>query len=144
VRGRTLASSMSNYLSSRLEADPAITIGYGDEVIALHGREKLEAVAIRNAVDGQVRTVRACALFIMVGAAPNTHWLSGLVALDEKGFILTGDAAGADSSYATSHPGIYAVGDVRSGSVKRVASAVGEGSVVISKVWEFLNCRASG
>jgi thioredoxin reductase (NADPH) len=144
VRGQTLASSMSKYLSSRLEADPAITIDYGAEVIALHGRERLEAVGIRNVVDGEERTIRACALFIMVGAAPNTHWLSGLVALDEKGFILTGAAAGADSPYATSHPGIYAVGDVRSGSVKRVASAVGEGSVVISKVWEFLNCRASG
>ena len=79
------------------------------------------------------------ALFIMVGAAPNTGWLSGLVKLDDKGFVLTGDAAGAHSPYATSQPGIFAVGDVRAGSVKRVASAVGEGSVVISKVWEFVN-----
>lgn len=75
----------------------------------------------------------------MVGAAPNTDWLSDLVALDAKGFILTGAAAGAASPYATSEPGIFAVGDVRASSVKRVASAVGEGSVVISKVWEHLN-----
>jgi thioredoxin reductase (NADPH) len=75
----------------------------------------------------------------MVGAAPNTDWLSGMVALDQAGFVLTGDAAGHESPYATSCPGIFAVGDVRAGSVKRVASSVGEGSVVISKVWEHLN-----
>jgi thioredoxin reductase (NADPH) len=139
VRGQSLATSMSNYLSSRLEADPAITIEYGAEVTALHGDEKLDAVTVRNVGDGTDRTIPICALFVMVGAAPNTRWLSGLVELDDKGFILTGDAAGGDSPYATSHPGIFAVGDVRSGSVKRVASSVGEGSVVISKVWDFLN-----
>jgi thioredoxin reductase (NADPH) len=142
VRGPSLATSMSNYLSSRLEADPAITINYGAEVVSLHGDEKLEAVTVRNVVDGSEQRIDTCALFIMVGAAPNTHWLSGLVALDDKGFILTGDAAGGDSPYATSHPGIFAVGDVRSGSVKRVASSVGEGSVVISKVWDYVNGRA--
>jgi thioredoxin reductase (NADPH) len=139
VRGPSLASSMSNYLSSRLAADPAVTIDYGTEVTALHGGAKLEAVTIRDLGDGTQRTIPTCALFIMVGAAPNTRWLADLVALDDKGFILTGDAAHADSPYATSHPGIFAVGDVRSGSVKRVASSVGEGSVVISKVWEFLD-----
>ena len=75
----------------------------------------------------------------MVGAAPNTGWLSGLAALDGKGFIRTGAEAGASSPYATSCAGVFAVGDIRAGSVKRVASAVGEGSVVISKVFEFLN-----
>jgi thioredoxin reductase (NADPH) len=75
----------------------------------------------------------------MVGAAPNTGWLSGHVALDDKGFVLTGVEVGSSSAYATSCPGIFAVGDVRAGSVKRVASAVGEGSVVISRVWDFLN-----
>jgi thioredoxin reductase (NADPH) len=76
----------------------------------------------------------------MVGAAPNTEWLSGLVKLDDKGFVLTGySAAGPASPFATSLPGIFAVGDVRAGSVKRVAASVGEGSVVISKVWEFVN-----
>ena len=75
----------------------------------------------------------------MVGAEPNTQWLAGRVELDDKGFILTGDAAGAASTYATSWPGVFAVGDVRAGSVKRVASSVGEGSVVISKIWEYLN-----
>ncbi|WP_066591456.1 FAD-dependent oxidoreductase [Sphingomonas pruni] len=139
VRGSSLAASMSSYLSSRLEADPAVTIEYGAEVAALHGDEKLEAVTIRNTQDGTHRQAPACAVFVMVGAAPNTGWLSGLVDLDDKGFVLTGDAVGGNSPYATSRPGIFAVGDVRAGSVKRVASSVGEGSVVISKVWEFLN-----
>jgi thioredoxin reductase (NADPH) len=139
VRGPSLAASMSSYLSSRLEADRAILVEHGAEVVALHGTDKLEAVTIRDIRDGMERTIPTCALFVMVGAAPNTEWLSGLVALDDKGFVLTGDMAGGGSPYATSHPGIFAVGDVRSGSVKRVASSVGEGSVVISKVWEHIN-----
>ncbi|SFR75756.1 FAD-dependent oxidoreductase [Sphingomonas jatrophae] len=139
VRGGSLASSMSSYLSSRLEADPAVTIEYGAEVVALSGADTLEAVTIRSARDGQERVVESCAMFVMVGAAPNTGWLADMVALDDKGFILTGDRVGGGSPYATSHPGIFAVGDVRAGSVKRVASSVGEGSVVISAVWSFLN-----
>lgn len=139
VRGSSLAASMSSYLSSRLEADPAVRIDYGAEVVAVHGDDHLEAITIRDASAGRTRTVATPALFVMVGAAPNTGWLSGLVELDEKGFVVTGDAAGGDSPYATSCPGVFAVGDVRAGSVKRVASSVGEGSVVISKVWEFLN-----
>ncbi len=139
VRGNSLAASMSSYLSSRLEADPAITIQYGAEVVALEGSERLEGVSVRDVTSGAVGDVGACSLFIMVGAAPNTDWLSGLVQLDEKGFVLTGDAAQSTSSYGTSCPGIFAVGDVRARSVKRVASSVGEGSVVISQVWEYLN-----
>lgn len=139
VRGTSLAASMSNYLSSRLEADPAITIEYGAEVSALHGNDKLEGVTIRTIADGTTRDVASCALFIMVGASPNSGWLSGLVALDDKGFVLTGGDVGGGSPYASSDPGIFAVGDVRAGSVKRVASGVGEGSVVISKVWAYLN-----
>jgi thioredoxin reductase (NADPH) len=139
VRGRSLAASMSSYLSSRLEAEPTITIDYGAEVSALHGTDHLEAVTIRNTARGSEETVPTRALFIMVGAAPNTDWLTDLVKLDDKGFVLTGEAVGASSPFAASLPGIFAVGDVRSGSVKRVASAVGEGSVVISKVWEFVD-----
>jgi thioredoxin reductase (NADPH) len=139
VRGPSLAASMSNYLSMRLEADPAISIEYNAEVVSLHGADKLDAVGIRNVRDGTCREAPSCALFVMIGAKPNTAWLSGLVELDKNGFVLTGAAVGASSPYATSHPGIFAVGDVRSGSVKRVASAVGEGSVVISRVWEHLN-----
>ena len=80
----------------------------------------------------------AALVFIMIGAKPNTAWLSDMVELDQNGFVLTGAEAGAGSPYATSRPGIFAVGDVRAGSVKRVASSVGEGSVVISKVWDHL------
>jgi thioredoxin reductase (NADPH) len=78
-------------------------------------------------------------LFLMIGAQPNTGWLSGLVALDDKGFVKTGAAAGVTSDFETSQPGIFAVGDVRSGSVKRVASSVGEGSVVVSAIWSHLD-----
>jgi thioredoxin reductase (NADPH) len=137
VRGSSLAASMSSYLTSRLEADPGVTIEYNCEVTALEGEEHLESVTIRNAKTGQSRKVATRALFIMVGAAPNTEWLSGLVKLDDKGFVITGIGSPA-SPFATSYPGIFAVGDVRAGSVKRVASAVGEGSVVISKVWEHV------
>src|ERR1700752_1823314 len=137
VRGSSLAASMSSYLTSRLEADPGITIEYNSEVTALEGGEHLESVTIRNAQTGQSRKVAARALFIMVGAAPNTEWLSGLVKLDDKGFVVPGFGS-PPSPLSTSYPGIFAVGDVRAVSVKRVASAVGEGSVVISKVWEHV------
>ncbi|MEM1233414.1 MAG: NAD(P)/FAD-dependent oxidoreductase, partial [Pseudomonadota bacterium] len=139
VRGTTLAASMSDYLSSRLEADPNITIHYQTELRALHGANHLEAITVNDKAVGKKRRIETCGLFIMVGAAPNTAWLSGLVELDDKGFVHTGEAVGAASAYATSHPGIFAVGDVRAGSVKRVASAVGEGSVVISRVWDYIN-----
>ncbi|MEN0042761.1 MAG: FAD-dependent oxidoreductase [Pseudomonadota bacterium] len=139
VRGQSLAASMSDYLSSRLERDPCITVHYGNEVTALHGDEQLDALEIRDKATGKVRLVPSRALFVMVGAAPNTGWLSDLVTLDDKGFVLTGRDAGKDFPYATSCPGVYAVGDVRAGSVKRVASSVGEGSVVISDVWRHLN-----
>ncbi|GGY51011.1 FAD-dependent oxidoreductase [Pseudoduganella albidiflava] len=137
VRGDSLAASMSSYLSSRLEADPVITIQYGARVTAVHGDQRLEAVTIH--CNGSAETVDTCAVFVMVGAVPNTGWLAGLVKLDEHGFVLTGGAAGAASPYASSCPGVFAVGDVRAGSVKRVASSVGEGSVVISRVWEHLH-----
>jgi thioredoxin reductase (NADPH) len=140
VRGTSLAASMSSYLSSRLAADPRIVIEYCAEVSELQGEEHLSGLTIRDVKTGASRRVDTRALFIMVGALPNTDWLSGLVDLDENGFVITGCGDGAAASpYATSLPGIFAVGDVRAGSVKRVASSVGEGSVVISKVWEFVN-----
>ena len=137
VRGDSLAASMSSYLSERLEADPAITIEYGAQVTSMHGEGALEAVTISRG--GSEERVSSCAMFVMVGAVPNTAWLANLVMLDDKGFVLTGPAVEARSPYATSCPGIFAVGDVRAGSVKRVASSVGEGSVVISKVWDHVN-----
>ncbi|MEO6599039.1 MAG: NAD(P)/FAD-dependent oxidoreductase, partial [Polyangiaceae bacterium] len=140
VRAGSLAATMSSYLSSRIEADPKITIEYGAEVSELQGADHLESLSIRDVKSGTSRVVHTLALFIMVGAAPNSEWLSGLVKLDAKGFVVTGCGAdGARSAFATSLPGVFAVGDVRAGSIKRVASSVGEGSGVISKVWEYLN-----
>ena len=136
VRGDSLAASMSSYLTRRLEADPAITIHYGARVTALEGGDHLESLVLAGA-DGD-RTIKTRALFVMIGAAPNAGWLSGLAETDAKGFVLTGAAAGRDSPYETSADGIFAVGDVRAGSVKRVASAVGEGSVVVSRIWDYI------
>ena len=142
VRGPSLAASMSDYLLSRLEADPAITIHYQTQITALQGDRHLECVTVRNNAEDRDWDIPARAAFIMVGAAPNTAWLSGLVDLDDKGFVLTGPDVDKHSPFETSHPGIFAVGDVRAGSVKRVASAVGEGSVTISKVWDYVRGAA--
>ncbi|MBV7264768.1 FAD-dependent oxidoreductase [Erythrobacter ani] len=139
VRSGSLAASMSSYLSQRLEADPKVTIHYHTEVTALHGEDWLEAVTFKTK-DGE-RRVDTRALFIMIGAAPNTEWLSGLVETDDKGYVLTGAQVGRETPFETGTDGIFAVGDVRSGSIKRVASAVGEGSVVVSRIWTYLDER---
>jgi thioredoxin reductase (NADPH) len=137
VRGAGLAETMSAYLRERLEADPRIEIHTGSKLAALDGEGHLERVTV-SGPDGEW-SVGCRALFIMIGAAPNTSWLSGLVELDRAGFVRTGVDVGASSSFATSCPGVFAVGDVRSGSVKRVASSVGEGSVVVSAIWSHVN-----
>ena len=140
IRGDGLGGTMSAYLSSRLEAHPGITLHPFTEVTALDGGDALEGLT-RCATSAPAGSGgSAGALFMMVGAAPNTGWLEGAVALNDKGFVLTGPAAGADfRPTATSRPGVFAVGDVRLGSVKRVASGVGEGSVVVSHVWAYLS-----
>jgi thioredoxin reductase (NADPH) len=137
VRGTSLASSMSAYLADRLAKDPGITVHYETTLDTLHGEDKLEGLTLRKA--GTRVDIPAKAVFVMVGAAPNTDWLKDCVTLDDKGFVRTGPEVGGPTTHATSRPGIYAVGDVRAGSVKRVASGVGEGSVVISEVWGYLN-----
>ncbi|MEO0917914.1 MAG: FAD-dependent oxidoreductase, partial [Pseudomonadota bacterium] len=137
VRSNSLAASMSDYLSERLEKDPAITVHYETQISELHGEDRLDAVTISSGKES--RRIDTNGVFVMVGAAPNTAWLSGLVKLDNKGFVKTGREVGGSSAYETSQPGIFAVGDVRAGSVKRVASSVGEGSVVISHVWNYVN-----
>ncbi|MEL7128135.1 MAG: NAD(P)/FAD-dependent oxidoreductase, partial [Pseudomonadota bacterium] len=142
VRGPSLALSMSDYLSSRLEADPSVTIHYNSEVTALHGDAALEAVTVQTKGAAEPNRIETGGLFIMVGAAPYTGWLSDLVELDTKGFVKTGIDVDKPSPFETSEPGIFAVGDVRAGSVKRVASAVGEGSVVISKIWSYVHDEA--
>ena len=135
IRGASLAASMSSYLSERLQSTANITVHYKSQIKALHGEDKLETLTIdRDGGDWELMTPAA---FIMVGAAPNTGWLADHCTLDPRGFVVTG--SDASSPFSTSCPGIFAVGDVRADSVKRVASAVGEGSVVISKVWEHVN-----
>ncbi len=141
VRSDSLAASMSDYLMQRLDADPRVTIHYRSEVTALHGDTWLEGITLKT--EGTEQRIDTRALFIMIGAAPNTGWLSGLAATDAKGFVLTGAGAGQGDDYATTAPGIFAVGDVRAGSVKRVASAVGEGSVVVSRIWQYLEDNPS-
>jgi thioredoxin reductase (NADPH) len=139
IRGESLASSMSQYLVSRIENSSHITLYPNSEIEKLEGESSLESVTWANHVTGE-RTVKPIgSVFVMIGAEPNSGWLFGTVRLDKKGFILTGGADGFENTpYATSVPGIFAVGDVRSKSVKRVASAVGEGSVVISDVHRYL------
>ena len=141
VRGDSLAASMSSYLTQRLEADPAVTIHYNTEVTRLHGDDHLEAVTFTTP-EGE-RRIDTRALFIMIGAAPNTGWLSGMVEVDEKGFVKTGAEVGRETPFETGTDGIFAVGDVRAGSVKRVASAVGEGSVVVSRIWDYVDRLAA-
>ncbi len=139
VRGKSLAATMSQYLLSRIEQSRRITVLTETEIVSLEGRSHLEQVRWVNRRDGSETTKPIEDLFVMIGAQPNTSWLKGVVALDEKGFVITGGPQGFDSTpYATNIAGIYAVGDVRTASVKRVASAVGEGSVVISDVHRYL------
>jgi thioredoxin reductase (NADPH) len=152
VRSDGLAESMSRYLIRRIEESPAIVLRTRTEITALEGNDHLERVRWRDDRTGSVETHAIGHVFIMTGADPTTGWLAGCVALDEKGFIKTGpDLSPDDLATArwplarapylleTSLPGVFAVGDVRGGNVKRVASAVGEGSIAVSFVHRVLN-----
>jgi thioredoxin reductase (NADPH) len=143
VRKSGLAATMSDYLVQRIALSPRITLHPFSEVTALDGGTSLEQVEWRD-IRTDERTRVACGgLFVMIGAEPNTSWLRDCLPLDDHGFVLTGeDEAGGQLGcpYATSKPGIFAVGDVRAGSVKRVAAGVGEGSVVVQAVHRFLDC----
>jgi thioredoxin reductase (NADPH) len=139
VRGKSLASSMSQYLISRIESSSHITLYPNSEIEILEGESSLQRVTWIDRVTGERTAQPIGSVFVMIGAEPNSGWLFGTVKLDKKGFILTGGTDGFENTpYATSVPGMFAVGDVRSNSVKRVASAVGEGSVVISDVHRYL------
>ncbi len=139
VRGKSLAATMSQYLISRIESSAHITLHTESEIVALEGKSSLETVSWVNRKSGELTTERISSVFVMIGAEPNSGWLYGTLKLDKKGFIVTGGAEGFEMTpYATSVPGMFAVGDVRANSVKRVASAVGEGSVVVSDVHRFL------
>ncbi len=139
IRGVSLESSMSQYLISRIESSPHITLYPDTEIDKLEGKAALEFVTWTNRKRGESVRKPISSVFVMVGAEPNSGWVYGAVKLNAKGFVLTGGGWGFEAtSFATSVPGIYAVGDVRAESVKRVASAVGEGSVVISDIHRYL------
>ncbi len=139
VRGPSLQSSMSQYLISRVERSPRITLHTQSEIVGLEGQTSLEFVTWMNRESGETIRKPISSVFVMIGAEPNSGWVYGTVKLDAKGFVHTGGPWGFEAtSFATSVPGIYAVGDIRAESVKRVASAVGEGSVVISNIHRYL------
>lgn len=148
IRGDDLTKNMSSYLSSRVETKPNIEILRHTEIRKLSGTGRLESIEIENTRTGERRTVETTAVFSMIGARPCTSWLPPEILLDEKGFILTGAAIAhapawqatgrAPYPFETSRPGIFAAGDVRSGSVKRCGAAVGEGSMAIENVHQVL------
>jgi thioredoxin reductase (NADPH) len=152
VRSDGLAETMSRYLIRRIEQNPDIVLRTRSEIVALEGNGHLDRVRWRDDRTGATETYDISHVFFMAGAIPNTHWLDGCVALDAKGFIKTGpdlspgDLAAAKWPLAraphlleTSLPGVFAVGDVRRGSMKRVASAVGEGSIAVAFVHQVLH-----
>jgi thioredoxin reductase (NADPH) len=137
-RGRDLSDSMSQYLIERLRHAANVSIETRSQVIDLSGDEHLRTVKMRDA-EGRVVARSVGGLFVMIGADPRTEWLKDAVQLDDRGFVRTGEDCGPAASvpfnvFQTNLPGVFAVGDVRSGSVKRVASAVGEGSVVVQAI----------
>jgi thioredoxin reductase (NADPH) len=152
VRSSELSTTMSRYLIERIEANPAIELHCKTEIVGLEGGTHLERITWKDKSSGETSTHGIRHLFIMAGASPRTDWLRGCVVLDKKGFILTGrdleTEAGATPAawplarsphmLETSLPGVFAVGDVRSGSVKRVASAVGEGAIAVHLVHRAL------
>lgn len=151
VRSGGLAESMSRYLVARIEAHPGIELHTRSEISALEGERHLERVRWKNNRDGKSEERAIRHVFLMMGAEPCTAWLDGCIALDAKGFIKTGSDLSPDDLSAakwplarspylleTSRPGIFAVGDVRAGNVKRVASAVGEGSIAVTSIHKVL------
>ncbi len=149
IRGDDLGKSMSRYLLSRIETLSNIEVHYHTEIAELHGGEghgRLTGVTVKNNQNGERSRVDVSGVFTFIGAIPYTEWLDGTLALDEKGFVLTGEDAEREtenrSLLETTLPGVFAVGDVRSGSVKRVASAVGEGSIVVRFIHDALEAQA--
>jgi thioredoxin reductase (NADPH) len=151
VRSTGLAASMSRYLIRRIEKSPTIILRPQTEIVAVEGDNHLDSVYWRNNETGQTEKHEISHIFIMTGADPNTRWLDGCIALDDKGFVKTGPDLSPENLSATgwsltrqpylletSLPGVFSVGDVRGGSIKRVASAVGEGSIAISFVHKAL------
>jgi thioredoxin reductase (NADPH) len=144
VRGSSFAAGMSEYLVRQIEATPNLAVRLGTQVVGGRGSTRLKSLLVEDRQSRQ--EVPAAAVFVMIGAEPHTDWLAGVLHLDERGFILTGrDIPGTSWAlergpypFETSRPGVFAAGDVRTGSVKRVAGAVGEGSVAVGSVHRYL------
>jgi thioredoxin reductase (NADPH) len=152
VRGSSLAATMSDYLVQEIHAALNITVRLGVEVVDGHGDGRLASLTLRDRQSGATETVPAAALFVLIGAEPHTGWLPQAIRRDRWGFVVTGADLLQDGTpppgwpldrppmpFESSMPGVFAVGDVRHGSVKRVASAVGEGSVAIQLVHQYRN-----
>ena len=151
IRGHTLDASMSRYLIDQIERNPRITVTARTQVTALLGQERLEGVLLTGSGSARTWSLAVRGLFVFIGARPATRWLAGQLAQDNRGFLLTGtsipqaqleDTSRLPLFLETSRPGIFAIGDVRSGSVKRAATAIGEGSMAVRLVFERL--RATG
>ncbi len=151
VRGPSLDATMSKYLIDDIAQMPNIQVEFGTQLVEVHGEDKLESISISCGHSGSAETIPASAVFIFIGAAPRTEWLGDLIARDDHGFILTGPDLPLEGKHPrgwplerapflleTNVPGIFAVGDVRHGSIKRVASSVGEGSIAIQFVHRYL------
>jgi thioredoxin reductase (NADPH) len=147
IRGEDLYKNMSYYLARRIEETPNIEVLYNTTVRRMHGDGHLGAVEIVNNKTGEVRTLKTPALFSFIGAVPYSQWLPPEIERDDKEFVRTGEALAHSPQWSarrqpflleTSRPGVFAAGDVRSGSVKRVASAVGEGAMAVQFVHEYL------
>ncbi len=154
VRGEALGRTMSDYLTKELQANDAIAVRLRAQVVAAHGTGRLERLTLHDARTDVSETVPAAALFILIGAQPHTQWLAGTLELDEHGFVLTGRDLPREGRSApgwpldrpplaleTSVPGVFAAGDVRHRSTKRVASAVGEGSIAVQLAHDYLGER---
>jgi thioredoxin reductase (NADPH) len=149
VRGTELSANMSHYLVERIERTDNITVRFNSSVVQGIGEERLESIVIRDAVTDRCVTEPTGALFVFIGAMPRTDWLDGQVERDERGFVLTGPdlmANGRPKGWTlerdpflleTSIPGVFAAGDVRHGSGKRVATAVGEGAMAVMTIWQY-------
>ena len=150
IRGDDLGKSMSRYLVDQIEHHPRVTVHRNTEIRAVHGQKYLDEIVVEDNRTGDQDTIRVHALFVFIGATPHTGWLADAIALDDHGFVLTGmDAvhargdgnrpisAGLSRTLETSLPGLFAAGDVRRGSVKRVASAVGEGAMAVRQIHEY-------
>jgi len=150
VRSAGLAATMSRYLVRRIEENPLIQVHFDSELVRLSGDDHLEEVSWRDKTTGEVTTQPVRHIFVMTGASPKTEWLAGCLSLDPRGFVLTGTdlddvllprpwpLARRPYMLETSLPGVFAVGDARAGNVKRVAAAVGEGSIVVHMVHQVL------